>query len=88
MEIRDDKGKTIGFLGRSEDGTIPTAETRAYARLIITAPLLLKACILALDREDVADSELGNLLRDVACAALGRRLLSQELIGNTRQHRA
>ena len=77
IELRDGD-RTIGFLGRSEDGPIPQPLTRVYARLICAAPLLLKACILALDREDVADSELGDLLREVACVALGRKQLPKE----------
>ena len=72
IELRDGD-RTIGFLGRSEDGPIPRALTRVYARLICAAPLLLKACILALDREDVADSELGEVMRHVSRVALGRK---------------
>jgi len=77
IELRDGD-RTIGFLGRSEGGPIPQPLTRVYARLICAAPLLLKACILALDREDVADSELGDLLKEVACVALGRKQLPKE----------
>ena len=69
-ELKDGE-RTVGFLGKPEDGAIPRALTRAYARLICAAPLLLKACILALDREDVADGELGDLFRSAAAAALG-----------------
>ena len=72
IELRDGD-RTIGFLGRFEDGPIPRALTRVYARLICAAPLLLKACILALDREDVADSELGEVMRHVSRVALGRK---------------
>ena len=72
IELRDGD-RTIGFLGRFEDGPIPRALTRVYARLICAAPLLLKACILALDREDVADSELGEVMRHVIRVALGRK---------------
>jgi len=77
IELRDGD-RTIGFLGRPEDGPTPLALIRVYARLICAAPLLLKACILALDREDVADSELGDLLKEVACVALGRKQLPKE----------
>jgi len=78
LELRDGD-YTIGFLGKREDGAIPPARTRAYASLICAAPLLLRACILALDREDIADDELGDILREVACVALGRRKYTSQL---------
>ena len=77
IELRDGD-RTIGFLGRSDDGPIPQPLIRVYARLICAAPLLLKACILALDREDLAHSELGEVMRHVSRVALGLKEVSHE----------
>ncbi len=51
MEIRsEDNSETgIAFLGRTEDGIIPSAKTRANAHLITASPKLLHACWLALN---------------------------------------
>ena len=50
---------------------IAKAETEADARLIATAPELLAACQAALLRDDVADSDLGDMLRLVIAKATG-----------------
>lgn len=46
----------------------PAEEAEANARLIAAAPELLAACLACLAREDIADDELGDVLRD----AVGR----------------
>ena len=78
-EIRDGD-RTIGFVGKKSEGAIPSAEARAYANLICAVPLFLRVYSLLLDREDIADSELGDLLREVAQVATGQRKLSKELL--------
>jgi len=80
-EIRDGD-RTIGFVGKKSDGAIPSAEARAYANLICTVPLFLRVYSLLLDREDIADSELGDLLREVAQVATGQRKITNRLLEN------
>lgn len=78
-EIRDGD-RTIGFVGRRGDGAVPSAESRAYANLICAVPLFLRVYSLLLDREDIADSELGDLLREVAQVATGQRKITKKLL--------
>jgi len=78
-EIRDGD-RTIGFVGKKSDGAIPSAEARAYANLICAVPLFLRVYSLLLDREDIADSELGDLLRGVAQVATGQRKITKKLL--------
>jgi len=79
FEIRDGN-HTIGFVGRQEEGAIPTARSRVYAKLICAVPLFLRLYSLLLDREDIADSELGDLLREVAMVATGQKKLHPGLL--------
>ncbi len=46
-------------------------EREANAHLIAAAPELLAACEAALDRDDVADCELGDMLRAAIAKAKG-----------------
>ncbi|HDD31543.1 MAG TPA: hypothetical protein ENF72_02825 [Thermococcus litoralis] len=78
-EIRDGDC-TIAFVGKKGDGAIPSAEARAYANLICAVPLFLRVYSLLLDREDIADSELGDLLREVAQVATGQRKITKRLL--------
>ena len=50
--------------------TLRDDQDAVNARLMLAAPVLLRACVLALGRDDVADGELGDVLRAAISEAL------------------
>jgi hypothetical protein len=54
--------------GGSPDASVTRV---ANAKLIAAAPILLQACLAALDRDDIRDGELGLLIHQAVVAAGG-----------------